>query len=186
MPPSVETADTPTEHTHSERTGSGAVRVMGLSLERLSADAETGRALRAQLNSGVKRRRAGPGHHRAFPCFRPLSAGRRRSVPRSSQSIESSWPAGSHSRAAASGKSGRYQIAYGHRRLRACNENFAGRSGQLSERCLTPKSSSPRAKKTASAAIYHLSSALFSREILKKLDLIETRSSRPFRWTRLR
>jgi ParB family transcriptional regulator, chromosome partitioning protein len=51
--PTTDTGDTPKEIAPTERTGSGAVRVMGLSLQRLSAEAETARTLRSQLASGT-------------------------------------------------------------------------------------------------------------------------------------
>jgi ParB family chromosome partitioning protein len=117
--PTNESSDSPKEIAHTERTGSGAVKVMGLSLQKLSADAESGRTLRAQLASGnnvveldpeiidpsfVSDRIPQPDDE-AFQSLVKSVASHGQQVPilvRPHPEIH-----------------GRYQIAYGHRRLRA-------------------------------------------------------------------
>jgi ParB family transcriptional regulator, chromosome partitioning protein len=107
------------ERTRSERTGSGAVKVMGLSLQKLSVDAENGRALRAQLTSGANVIELEP------EVIEPSFVTDRIPQPddetfgdlvKSIQSHGQQVPilVRPHPEIA-----GRYQIAYGHRRLRA-------------------------------------------------------------------
>jgi ParB family transcriptional regulator, chromosome partitioning protein len=117
--PTSAASDPPKEMTHAERTGSGAVRVMGLSLQTLSADAESGRALRTQLNSGanvveLEAEIIEP----SFVLDRISQADDQafRDLVRSIESHGQQVPilVRPHPE-----MSGRYQIAYGHRRLRA-------------------------------------------------------------------
>jgi ParB family transcriptional regulator, chromosome partitioning protein len=122
VPPSVETANTSTEHTRSERTGSGAVKVMGLSLEKLSADAESGRALRAQLSSGGNVVELGPEMIEPSLVIDRISQADDEAFRDLVQSIESYGQQVPILVRPHPEKPARYQIAYGHRRLRAAME----------------------------------------------------------------
>ena len=119
-PPTSHGSDPPNEIPHTERIGSGAVRVMGLSLQRLSADAETGRTLRAQLNSGSNVVEVDPDFiEPSFVTDRFAQADDQgfRDLVKSIETHGQQVPilVRPHPE-----KSDRYQIAYGHRRLRAC------------------------------------------------------------------
>jgi len=117
--PTIEKTDPRKEIAHAERTGSGAVKVMGLSLQRLSAEAESGRTLRAQLASGSNvveleteiidpsfvSDRIAQAEDEAFEDLVKSIASHGQQVP----ILVRPHPE----------KPGRYQIAYGHRRLRA-------------------------------------------------------------------
>jgi ParB family chromosome partitioning protein len=103
----------------SERAESGAVKAMGLSLQKLSAEAESGRALRAQLTSGANVVELEP--ELIDPSF---------VIDRISQTDDETFRTLVKSVEAHGQQvpilvrpnpenSGRYQIAYGHRRLRA-------------------------------------------------------------------
>ena len=109
----------PTDIARSERTESGAVKAMGLSLQKLSAEAESGRALRAQLTSGANVVELEP--ELIDPSF---------VIDRISQTDDETFRTLVKSVEAHGQQvpilvrphpenSGRYQIAYGHRRLRA-------------------------------------------------------------------
>jgi ParB family chromosome partitioning protein len=117
--PASDTGNPSKELARSERTGSGAVKVMGLSLQKLSADAENGRALRAQLTSGANVIELEP------EVIEPSFVTDRIPQPddeafgdlvKSIQSHGQQVPilVRPHPEIV-----GRYQIAYGHRRLRA-------------------------------------------------------------------
>jgi ParB family transcriptional regulator, chromosome partitioning protein len=118
-PPTSHGSDPPNEIPHTERIGSGAVRVMGLSLQRLSADAETGRTLRAQLNSGSNVVEVDPDFiEPSFVTDRFAQADDQafRDLVKSIETHGQQVPilVRPHPE-----KSDRYQIAYGHRRLLA-------------------------------------------------------------------
>jgi ParB family chromosome partitioning protein len=117
--PTVDTANPPQESTHSERTGSGTVRVMGLSLQKLSADAESGRALRAQLNSGLNVVELEPEIIEPSLVLDRLSQAEDEAFRDLVKSIESHGQQVPILVRPHPEMSGRYQIAYGHRRLRA-------------------------------------------------------------------
>jgi ParB family chromosome partitioning protein len=117
--PAAETASLPKEPAHSDRTGSGAVRVMGLSLQKLSAEAENGRALRAQLASGTNVVELEPEiiePSLVLDRLSQLNDGTFRDLVKSIDSHGQQVPilVRPHPE-----MPGRYQIAYGHRRLRA-------------------------------------------------------------------
>lgn len=119
-PPTSDGSDPPNEIPHTERIGAGAVRVMGLSLQRLSADAETGRTLRAQLNSGSNVVEVDPDFiEPSFVSDRFSQADDQafRDLVKSIETHGQQVPILVRPHPA---KSDRYQIAYGHRRLRAC------------------------------------------------------------------
>lgn len=117
--PTTELSNAPKEILQSERTGSGAVRVMGLSLQKLSAEAESGRAMRAQLATGANvveleteiidpsfvSDRISRIEDDAFQDLVKSIKFHGQQVP----ILVRPHP----------GAPGRYQIAYGHRRLRA-------------------------------------------------------------------
>jgi ParB family chromosome partitioning protein len=117
--PAIDSDNPSKELTRSERTGSGAVKVMGLSLQKLSAEAESGRALRAQLSSGANIVELEP--EIIEPSFvidripQPDDEAFRDLV----KSIESHGQQVPILVRPHPEISGRYQIAYGHRRLRA-------------------------------------------------------------------
>jgi ParB family chromosome partitioning protein len=118
--PTSDVTDAPNELPHAERTGAGAVRVMGLSLQKLSADAETGRTLRAQLNSGSNVVEVDPDFiEPSFVSDRFSQANDQafRDLVKSIETHGQQVPILVRPHLA---KSDRYQIAYGHRRLRAC------------------------------------------------------------------
>jgi ParB family chromosome partitioning protein len=117
--PAAETASLPKEPTHSDRTGSGAVRVMGLSLQKLSAEAENGRALRAQLVSGTNVVELEPEIIEPSLVLDRLSQQNDETFQDLVKSIESHGQQVPILVRPHPEISGRYQIAYGHRRLRA-------------------------------------------------------------------
>lgn len=117
--PVSEAHDPGGQTTRPERTGAGAVRLMGVELQKLSADAETGRALRSQLSSGANvvelepeliepsfvRDRISQSEDEAFQDLVTSIRTHGQQVP----ILVRPHPE----------KSGHYQIAYGNRRLRA-------------------------------------------------------------------
>src|SRR5271169_2946491 len=117
--PAAETASLPKEPTHSDRTGSGAVRLMGLSLQKLSAEAENGRALRAQLTSGANVLELEPEIIEPSLVLDRISQADDEAFRDLVKSIESHGQQVPILVRPHPEISGRYQIAYGHRRLRA-------------------------------------------------------------------
>ena len=117
--PATDTAEPPKESTPSERTGAGAVRVMGISLQKLSQEAESGRTLRAQLAGGTIVVELEPELIEPSIVRDRLSKEDDEDFEDLLKSIESHGqqipilvrPHGA--------LPGRYQIVYGHRRLRA-------------------------------------------------------------------
>ena len=117
--PAREAENPPKQPAHPERTGAGAVRLMGISLQKLSADAETGRALRSQLTAGASvveleteliepsfvLDRFSQSDDKAFQDLVTSIKTHGQQVP----ILVRPHPE----------KPGRYQIGYGHRRLRA-------------------------------------------------------------------
>lgn len=117
--PGIETGDTQHVAAHTERAGAGAVRVMGLSLTRLTEEAETGRALRAQLTSGVTVVELEPEIIDPSPVSDRLSMPDDEAFSALVKSIELHGQQVPILVRPHPENSGRYQIAYGHRRLRA-------------------------------------------------------------------
>jgi ParB family transcriptional regulator, chromosome partitioning protein len=102
-----------------ERTEAGAVRVMGISLQKLSAEAETGRALRAQLASGanvveLETEIIEPSF--VLDRFSQTDDEAFRDLVKSIESHGQQVPILVRPHP---DMSGHYQVAYGHRRLRA-------------------------------------------------------------------
>lgn len=111
--------DTSPEGGHHERTRSGAVNTMADTLQRLSADAEAGRELREQINSGASVVELDP------ELIEPSFVTDRISLPGDDQafrdlvkSIETHGQQVPVLVRPHPDIPGRYQIAYGHRRLR--------------------------------------------------------------------
>lgn len=105
---------------HHERTRSGAVNTMADTLQRLSADAEAGRELREQVNSGASVVELDP------ELIEPSFVTDRISLPGDDQAFRDLVKSiDTHGQQVPvlvrphPDQSGRYQIAYGHRRLRA-------------------------------------------------------------------
>ena len=107
------------ESGHPERTSSGVVRTMGLSLQKLSADAEAGRTLRAQLAAGTNLVELDP------ELIEPSLVSDRISQAEDEAFEDLVKSIASHGQQVPilvrphPQTPGRYQIAYGHRRLRA-------------------------------------------------------------------
>jgi ParB family transcriptional regulator, chromosome partitioning protein len=107
------------ERAHPERASSGVVRTMGISLQKLSADAETGRTLRAQLAAGTNVVELDT------ELIEPSFVSDRISQPEDEAFEDLVKSIASHGQQVPilvrphSQTPGRYQIAYGHRRLRA-------------------------------------------------------------------
>jgi ParB family chromosome partitioning protein len=107
------------ESAHPERTSSGVVRTMGISLQKLSADAEAGRTLRAQLGVGTNVVELDP------ELIEPSFVSDRISQPQDEAFEDLVKSIASHGQQVPilvrphSQTPGRYQIAYGNRRLRA-------------------------------------------------------------------
>ena len=117
--PTLETGAPPTEIAHAERTGSGAVRLMGLSLQKLSAEAENGRALRAQLTSGANVVELEPEIIEPSLVLDRISQADDEAFRNLVKSIDSHGQQVPILVRPHPEMPGRYQIAYGHRRLRA-------------------------------------------------------------------
>ena len=115
----IEAAEIVIESGHSERASSGVVRTMGLSLQKLSAEAETGRTLRAQLAAGTNVVELDP------ELIEPSFVSDRISQPEDEAFEDLIKSIASHGQQVPilvrphPHTPGRYQIAYGHRRLRA-------------------------------------------------------------------
>ena len=107
------------ESTEPRRTGSGAVRSMGLTLQKLSAEAENARALRAQLAQGASVIELDP------ELIEPSFVSDRLSREDDDQFMALVESIRTHGQQVpvlvrpCPGKPGRYQVAYGHRRIRA-------------------------------------------------------------------
>jgi ParB family chromosome partitioning protein len=103
----------------SPRVGSGAVRAMGLSLQKLTAEADQARALQAQLEAGSNVVELDPG------LIDPSFVADRLSPADDEAFRELVESIGTHGQQVPilarphPDQPGRYQIAYGHRRLRA-------------------------------------------------------------------
>jgi ParB family transcriptional regulator, chromosome partitioning protein len=117
--PTLETGAPPTETAHAERTGSGAVRLMGLSLQQLSAEAENGRALRVQLTSGANVVELEPEIIEPSLVLDRISQADDEAFRNLVKSIDSHGQQVPILVRPHPEMPGRYQIAYGHRRLRA-------------------------------------------------------------------
>src|SRR5262249_3340938 len=115
----IEAAEIVVESGHSERASSGVVRTMGLSLQKLSAEAETGRTLRAQLAAGANVVELDTA------LIEPSFVSDRISQPEDEAFEDLIKSIASHGQQVPilvrphPHTPGRYQIAYGHRRLRA-------------------------------------------------------------------
>jgi ParB family transcriptional regulator, chromosome partitioning protein len=119
-PPANPGSDQLIEPPNTERIGSSTVRVMGLSLQRLSADAETGRTLRAQLNSGSNVVEVDPDFIEPSFVSDRFAQTDDQAFQDLVKSIETHGQQVPILVRPHPDKSDRYQIAYGHRRLRAC------------------------------------------------------------------
>jgi ParB family chromosome partitioning protein len=107
------------EGAHPGRAGSSAVKVMGLSLNKLSAEAESARALRAQLASGSNVIELETDSIEPSRIWDRISPDEDKALEELIKSVESHGQqvpilVRPHPQTA-----GVYQIAYGHRRLRA-------------------------------------------------------------------
>ncbi|MBV9491160.1 MAG: plasmid partitioning protein RepB [Verrucomicrobia bacterium] len=107
------------------RTGAGAVRSMGLTLQKLSAEAENARALRSQLASGASVVDLDPALIEPSFIADRLSRDEDEFFEALVESIRTHGQQVPVLVRPCPGKPGRYQAAYGHRRIRA-----AGALGQ--------------------------------------------------------
>jgi ParB family transcriptional regulator, chromosome partitioning protein len=113
------TPDTSNDSGHYERTRSGAVNTMADTLQRLSADAEAGRELREQINSGATVVELDPELvEPSFVTDRILLPGDDQTFRDLVNSIETHGQQVPVLVRPHPDIAGRYQIAYGHRRLR--------------------------------------------------------------------
>jgi len=114
-------SDTPISDQTPSRVGSGAVRAMGLSLQKLTAEADQGRALQAQLEGGSNVVELDP------DTIDPSFIADRLSPADDDAFRELVESIGTHGQQVPilarphPDQPGRYQIAYGHRRLRAAS-----------------------------------------------------------------
>jgi ParB family transcriptional regulator, chromosome partitioning protein len=113
------TVHPPKELTRSERTESGAVKAMGLTLQKLSAEAESARGLRAQITSGANVVELEPELIEPSLVMDRISQTDDEAFRNLVKSVEAHGQQVPILVRTHPEKSGLYQIAYGHRRLRA-------------------------------------------------------------------
>lgn len=112
----------PAENSEPKRTGSGAVRSMGLTLQKLSAEAENARTLRAQLAQGTSVLELDPELIEPSFVSDRLSRDDDELFASLLESIRTHGQQVPVLLRPCPDKPGRYQVAYGHRRIRAAKQ----------------------------------------------------------------